>query len=574
MRIDRDRQLGAALRRLDVPAHRDGFFEAVWAGIDAQSVSHGAHSPARRWSSRLLWRIPAGRHRLRLSLAAAITVVVVAAVVLVGLPAGARVVERFFGGSTAQGPALLGPEPARADTAADVLRIAQRALRSARTITGDYSHWIGRPGSEPQFAHGIHVILAADGSCRVTADHDNIGWELGYDAGAGVSRVWRGDFWPTPSVHIETEEYIGIPPGEPDGGDSRALFSHPTPGGRGWQLFGAVARIARANSDGLAETGTFDGRPVWIVSCPVIPRAPEDPSGLATPTPGGSASPKYELSVSVDQQTGLPVRVQAWVDGRLRAEGRLSNVRVDEAVPEDTFTPGLPTAADVRLADDGRLSLWVDLGATTTIMPLPFDPETVSPDDVRVSIADTPRVGGDLGFRRTSIGQVRPAIGRAALVPAWLPRGFQLRCVAVKQRQRPSGHSKHPRQRALAGTGIVSLRYENGFQEITVTTRKLDPKLTSEQPSVELDPFIDDKWPGWTDSRTAIDVTGGTFAGARGMVVIAPLTLPHLWAVKDGMLLTVAGDATAAQLLAIADSMAPWEALGGPWSPWRPPADE
>jgi hypothetical protein len=38
-------------------------------------------------------------------------------------------------------------------------------------------------------------------------------------------------------------------------------------------------------------------------------------------------------------------------------------------------------------------------------------------------------------------------------------------------------------------------------------------------------------------------------------VVIAPLTIPHLWAVKDGFLLTVGGDASAKQLLAVANSM-------------------
>jgi hypothetical protein len=49
--------------------------------------------------------------------------------------------------------------------------------------------------------------------------------------------------------------------------------------------------------------------------------------------------------------------------------------------------------------------------------------------------------------------------------------------------------------------------------------------------------------------------------------VIAPLTIPHLWAVKDGMLLTVAGDASAAELLAIAGSIEPWDAHAEPQSP-------
>ena len=241
------------------------------------------------------------------------------------------------------------------------------------------------------------------------------------------------------------------------------------------------------------------------------------------------------------------------------------HVRVNETVPADTFTSEPPAGADVRLTDNGRLSLRVDVGTKTTRMRLPYDPAEVSADDVRVSIAGKPRVADDMGFRRVAIDQVGPAIGRVTLVPAWTPPGFDLQVVAVKDRQRPSGPSGDPaRQRARAGTGIVVLRYEAGFQAITVTTRRLDTSLTSKASAIRLDPFIGRRWPGWTDARTPIEVTGGAFAGARGAVVIAPLTLPHLWAVKDGILLTVAGDCSAEELLAIADSMQPWEAGAEP----------
>jgi hypothetical protein len=135
----------------------------------------------------------------------------------------------------------------------------------------------------------------------------------------------------------------------------------------------------------------------------------------------------------------------------------------------------------------------------------------------------------------------------------------------VKNRQRPPGLSGDPvRQSARAGTGIVALRYEAGFQSLTVTTRKVDPAVVSKASAVRLDPFIGRKWPGWADARTRIELTRGAFAGARGAVVIAPLTIPHLWAVKDGILLTVAGDCSAEQMLAIADSMEPWQAGAKP----------
>jgi hypothetical protein len=562
MKNDRDRQLGAALLRLDTPAHRDGFFADVAAGIDAELIRTGAA----RAKHRRFWRpsrsAPSGRRRPHLALAGAIAAAIVTAALLVGLPAVQKVIERPFGGSAAEGSVFPGPEPARAQTAAQVVRIVEQALRTARTITADYGQWIGRPGDKPSFVYDIHVLFAADGSRWVTANHKNNCWELTYDADTGVKRVWFGEFGPAPSVRIVTEEYSGMPPGEPDGGDSRALFDHPTPGGMGWELYGAIAHVARSDPDGKVGTGKFDGRPVWIVTCPVMPHAPEATTSSA---PSGASDPRlYKLTVSVDQQSGLPVRVQAWIEGRLRAEGRLVHVRVNETVPTDTFTSERPASAEVRLTDNGRLSLRVDVGTKTTRMRLPYDPAEVSADDVRVSIAGKPRVADDMGFRNVAIDQVGPATGRVTLAPAWTPPGFDLQIVAVKDRQRPPGLSGDPtRQKTRAGTGIVVLHYEAGFQEITVTTRRLDPSV-SKPAAIRLDPFIGDRWPGWTYARTPVRVSGGAFAGAKGAVVIAPLTIPHLWAVKDGVLLTVAGNCSAEDLLAIADSMEPWQAGAEP----------
>jgi hypothetical protein len=54
-------------------------------------------------------------------------------------------------------------------------------------------------------------------------------------------------------------------------------------------------------------------------------------------------------------------------------------------------------------------------------------------------------------------------------------------------------------------------------------------------------------------------LTSGALAGAEGFVVVGPLTTPHLWAVKDGMLLMVGGDASVEQLVAVADSIEEWK---------------
>jgi hypothetical protein len=581
MKTDRDKRLGAALRRLDVPAHHDGFFDGVWTEIAAGLAQGGAARPRerRRWFP---WSTRAGGRRLHLAWAGAL-IAAIAAAALFGLPGGRQVADHVTsqvpgqlpGGTMARGLGrhfFGGPEPA---SAAEVARIAQRALRAARTITADFGYWDGDPGSKPRFGlDEYHVILAADGSYRVTEIASarklqyqadaliGLGGETTYDAQTGVLRGW-GSGWdgeyfgkPIPDrLGVFAGETVGVAPGQPEGGDSLTVSGSPAWGGRGMQLFGAVARIVRAGAGGEAQTGMFDGRPVWVVSCPVTPE-PEDPPAWAEPDFSGWVSPVNKLSVTVDQLTGLPVRVQEWVDDKLAAEARFVNVQVDATVPDDAFTLTLPTAAEVRRGGEG-LYLAIAFGTTlkALALPVPNNPNvSIHIGPVKVSTEDT----SDEGFRYLSIDQVEAAIGRPALVPARVPGGFKLARIAIRQGEKltpDEAKSASKDDRALAGTGVVSLRFESGFEAIAVTTRMLDPSVYSERFSINRDPFIGRGWTGAVDCRTPIELTSGAFAGARGMVVIAPLTIPHLWAVKDGFLLTVGGDASAKQLLAVANSM-------------------
>lgn len=536
------------------PDHLPGFAAAIASGLDQADREVGRRVGGSVWRR---WRDAAARWRqLRPAVAAAVTLLVVA-VVMLGAPSGVGLYEGLFDGSRVQGPVFSGPEPAAAEPIEEVVRIAQKALRSVRFVSGDFSAWRGNPGDEPRFGPAVHVTLAADGSKRVTANLDHRAYEVSYDAATGVSRVWSASFGSGTSARIKTEERVGIAPGEPDGGRSLADFSLPVTNGAGWQLFGAVARIARAGTGGLAATGVFDGCPVWIVTCPVMLREPGERSAEATPAAGGSDAAGRWLSVSVDRRSGLPVRIQSWVHGELTAELRLQNVEVDGPVADGAFTPGPPRAARVTQSDDGRLALSIDLGRSSTSTSLPFDPETVSPEDIRVTIADDPAIEEDLGFRRVSIDKVPAATGRAVLVPTWMPDGFRLQCVAVRNEPgSPRGPSALAGQ-VSADTGVVVLRYGFGFEAITVTTRRLAARGEPGQSAPGADPFIGSSWPGWTDSRTAVSLTGGALAGGQCRVVVAPLTIPHLWAVEDGTLLTVAGDASAEQLLAIADSIEP-----------------
>jgi len=551
---DLDDQLRELLQVLPTPDHAPGYRERL---DEALGGAAGARRPARPWRWWRGFRFGIRAHRLRLALAVAAAAVAATLLALFGLP-----------GTTER----TGPQ--RVD-AAQVVRIAQDALSSAHTITADFGYWDGDPGTTPQFnePYQYHVIFAADGSYRVSQRAPlayvrrsagaifGIAGESAYDAPSGVERGW-GCGWegmtigqPLPNggqrVGVFVGETIGIAPGQPDGGESLTVSGFPAYDGLGMELFGAIARVS-ASTIGTAEVGTFDGRPVWMVSCPVTPE-PDDPPDWATPNASGWVSPVNRLTVTVDQLTGLPVRVQEWVHDKLAAEAHLVNVQVDVTVPDDAFTLTLPTAAAVKRSDDGLFYLSIDLGAQAMALPLPNDPTDVS---TRVGpIAVITEGTSDNGFRSLSIDRVEQAIGRAPFVAAQMPLGFRLASVAVNHEVEPVQDD----DTARAGTGIVCLRYESGFRAIVVSTRKVDASDRSGQSSINVDPFTGGWWTGSIDCRTPVELTGGAFAGAEGMVVIAPLTIPHLWAVKDGFLLTVGGDATAEQLLEIANSIERWE---------------
>jgi hypothetical protein len=144
-----------------------------------------------------------------------------------------------------------------------------------------------------------------------------------------------------------------------------------------------------------------------------------------------------------------------------------------------------------------------------------------------------------------SLAQIEQAAGSAPWSASWLPSGYRLRWSAVADRATLVTD--------VVGRDVVALQYGRGFDTLTVTTRR----VTDPQEAVAFDPFEPE--PYWSDV-VGRDVTleAGAFAGATARVVVAPrTTVPHLYAVKDGILLTVAGRATADELVKIAESLEP-----------------
>ncbi len=210
--------------------------------------------------------------------------------------------------------------------------------------------------------------------------------------------------------------------------------------------------------------------------------------------------PSYEITI--DHATALPVCFREFRDGQMRAEVRYRDLRANVPLPDDAFELKAPG------------------GALAT------------------------RIRG--GFRLASVAAIATLPGYAVLVPKMVPPGFRLDQAAV---------AKHgvTANRLLAGRNIVALKYGRGFDSLTVTTRSVADAYFA----TFHDPFeLDQQWArevAWT-----VRIRAGAFAGKTAWVVVAPgTTVPHLWAVEDGVLLTIAGSATADDLVAIAASLEP-----------------
>jgi hypothetical protein len=221
-------------------------------------------------------------------------------------------------------------------------------------------------------------------------------------------------------------------------------------------------------------------------------------TGAAT----GLQLPKDEIAViTIDQGTCLPIGTRLIQDGVTVLDDRWRNVVVDEPLPDETFT---------------------------------LDP----PEGARI-------IRRDLGFRRLTLAQIAAATQYAPLVPAWIPGGFDLEWTALADRFKTE-------EGTTSGRDVVHLQYVRGFDALTVTTRIADDPGDA----ATLDPI--DEW-SWADlMRRDVELADGAFAGVTARVVVGPwISSPHLYAVKDGILLTIAGSATADELVKIAESLEP-----------------
>ena len=256
--------------------------------------------------------------------------------------------------------------------------------------------------------------------------------------------------------------------------------------------FGAILRAVSTSTRLSLDEAVIGGRHAWTVTC-----TKGDLAGLPRTNVDW---PVY--TIAVDKQTWLPVRYKVIVAGILMLDVRYGNVRIDTPVSRNSFT-----------APPSRT------------------------DEVRRS---------DRGFTRVTLDAAANMHGVRAVVPLFRPQGYQL-CGCWVATESESVN------RLVRARDVFVLQFRSGFDALTVSTRRVyDPSFTP-----QTDPFESRAYPDWSRmASTTSTLRSGAFAGATARIVVATdVSAPHLWAVKDGVLLTIAGGATARGLLGVAESL-------------------
>lgn len=465
-REERDEELGAAIRQLDVPPAGGDFYPRLLARLEAEA------EPGTGRPDHPRWRWKAGSP-LGLSAAAA-ALVIVLIVSWVGLPGGDR-------------SSLLGPGPAAAVTAEEVRQRVDSALAGLRSLTGDVhiEYFPGIPNPPPYDPSArdrrprehFTFVLTSAGDFRVDGLHD--GSVSAYSTARGSQR----SFSSTAGSSALVAELTGLATGPPDPAPTAPELSR--------SLGSLVRSFLRSDADVPVEETTHDGRAAWHLVVPL------DENGRIV----------GDLDVTVDQQTGFPLRVieRATSSGGeqlLLRDLRLSNLSVDTALPADTFVP-------------------------------PYPPGTPSVTPV------------DRGYRRVQLHEVAAVVGYAPLVPQRLPSGFELAEVAVAPTGVPTAGGNPPSR------NVVSTAWQRGFDRVVVTTRATGPNRSQWE-----DPFV------WLSSRGAgeaepITVSTGAASGGTGELRRPVDGGPHAWVVTDDLVVTVVGDLTRQELLDVLGSLQP-----------------
>ena len=279
----------------------------------------------------------------------------------------------------------------------------------------------------------------------------------------------------------------------------------------GWAAMMQQANVLALLANGTVSETTYDGRPALVVSAAVTP----GPVAVNQERDGYSVRRDYDrVEVTVDKATWFPVRYTTSLHGKINHDTRLTDVQLDVPIATGQFEPKFPSGARVATVDEG--------------------------------------------FRRVGIDEAARAFSYRPLAPASLPLGFEFSLAAVAPEsvfELWVGYATTRDNRRLIAThDVTALNYRAGFLSFTVTTRR---DAGTHNPLLA-DPFE----PGSASTAAAkaakrVTLRNGALAGVHARLSLPATGVPHLWAFHDGLMVTIGGDLTAQQLLAVAGSLEP-----------------
>ena len=454
-RTYRDTKLGEALRGLDVPEHRPDFYAELHRRLAEErtaSIADARGERARRRARR--------RWGLRAALVAAVAALAFLAYDLLGSENGPA-------------PSIVVVENA---TAAMIKAQVREALASAEALSGV----LVDDGPMRGDVIRSRFLLTARGDLRLSESSALVPeHEVAYDAVRSVEREYSRHDDGTVSAGVRR----GLAPGWPDPTSSEWVLPNE---------FGALVRAFLAARDPTVEETTYEGRPAWQLEVDAVP------SGVVPEFTGDA------FTITVDQETGMPVFVKETQDGAFRREMRIEGLRVDPDLRPGSFSLDFPPEAQPNVLDHG--------------------------------------------FRRVRLDAVAGAVGYAPLAPTWLPEGYEPAEVAVTAGNTgtPTGvEGSNP-----TSTDVVSLSYRRGIDQVLVTTRR---RHVPGFPDLWSDPLATGE--GYVDQPERIVARRGALSGVEINLLIVARNLPHVWALTDELVVTVSGDLSRNELIHVTESL-------------------
>ncbi|MGH9187965.1 MAG: LolA family protein [Acidimicrobiales bacterium] len=218
-----------------------------------------------------------------------------------------------------------------------------------------------------------------------------------------------------------------------------------------------------------------------------------------TPDLLGDGSPD-RMELVIDRELRVPLRVTRFSGDRRVAELSFRDLAVDEPLPPDVFRVEQPGEVD----------------------PI------------------------DFGFERaTTPDEAGAAVGYPAPVPATVPGGFRLVGVSWAGEAQPTGaEAANP-----PSVDVITLLYTRGFEWFTVSTRRA---VAGGSETVWDDPIAGE---GQVQAYETVVLADGRFDGVEAPVSLTQPFPPHLWALGEDLVLTVAGNLTADELVEVAESI-------------------